>query len=57
VDDNNNEEINLPQMQESRYRGNPKNSLPDVGIDSRVERDVLLAFEKNMEKDANRLCA
>jgi hypothetical protein len=24
VDDNNSEEINLPQMQESRYRGNPE---------------------------------
>jgi hypothetical protein len=34
VDDNNSEEINLPQMQESRYRGNPERLLPDVGIDS-----------------------
>jgi len=27
VDDNNSEEINLPQMQESRYRGNPARLL------------------------------
>jgi hypothetical protein len=50
VDDNNSEEINLPQMQESRYRGNPERLLPDVGIDSLAERDVLLVFKKNAEK-------
>jgi hypothetical protein len=27
VDDNNSEEINLPQMQESRYRGDPERSF------------------------------
>jgi hypothetical protein len=47
VDDNNSEEINLPQMQKSRYRGYPERHLPDVGIDSLAERDVQLVFEKN----------
>jgi len=46
VDDNNSEEIKLPQMQESRYRGNPERLLPDAGIDSLAERDVLLFFKK-----------
>jgi hypothetical protein len=46
VDDNNSEKINLPQMQESRYRETPKDSCC-VGIDSLAERDVLLVFEKN----------
>jgi hypothetical protein len=47
LDDNNSEEINLPQMQKSRYRGNPERLLPDERIDSLAERDVLLVFEKN----------
>jgi hypothetical protein len=28
----------------------PKDSLPDVGIDSLAERDVLLVFEKKMRR-------
>ena len=32
VDDNNSEEINLPQMQESRYRGNPERLLLMLGL-------------------------
>jgi hypothetical protein len=46
VDDNNSEEINLPQMQESRYRGNPERLLPDVWIDSLVERDVAACLQE-----------
>jgi len=47
VDDNNSEEIKLPQMRKSRYRGNPERLLPDVGIDSLAKRNGLLVFEKN----------
>ena len=46
MDNNNSEEIKLPQMEESRYRGNPERLLPDAGIDSVPESDVLLVFEK-----------
>ena len=48
MDDNNSEEINLPQLQESRYRGKTERLLPDVGIDSLAEPDVLLVFEEKM---------
>jgi hypothetical protein len=54
VNDNNSEEINLPQMQKSRHRGNPERLLLDVGIDSLAKRDVLRVFKKKCgEKNAS----
>ena len=53
VDDNNREEINLPQMQESRYRGNPERILPDVAIDSGRTGCAACLQEKCGEKNAS----
>jgi hypothetical protein len=53
VNDNNSEEINLPQMQESRYRGNPERLLPDAGIDYLAEPTCCLFSRKKSGENAS----